>query len=101
MILEIDMGNSRIKWRCRGESGNLARGVVSDSYQHLAAEWTALPIRRVWVASVRGEAHNEAFRQWCRTNLQLEAEFARDRKSTRLNSSHVATSYAVFCLKKK
>src|SRR6267378_2753043 len=25
----------------------------------------------------------------------------RDRKSTRLNSSHVETSYAVFCLKKK
>src|SRR5690625_6401382 len=24
-----------------------------------------------------------------------------DRKSTRLNSSHVASSYAVFCLKKK
>src|SRR5690625_7017072 len=28
----------------------------------------------------------------------LEGE--KDRKSTRLNSSHVATSYAVFCLKK-
>src|SRR5437870_6526546 len=28
-------------------------------------------------------------------------ERARDRKSTRLNSSHVAISYAVFCLKKK
>src|SRR5437660_11741767 len=27
--------------------------------------------------------------------------FGRDRKSTRLNSSHVAISYAVFCLKKK
>src|SRR5204862_1303464 len=26
---------------------------------------------------------------------------ARDRKSTRLNSSHVEISYAVFCLKKK
>src|SRR5437870_12654215 len=26
---------------------------------------------------------------------------AADRKSTRLNSSHVASSYAVFCLKKK
>src|SRR5437667_7339206 len=26
---------------------------------------------------------------------------ARDRKSTRLNSSHITTSYAVFCLKKK
>src|SRR5690606_42147340 len=27
--------------------------------------------------------------------------FERDRKSTRLNSSHVKISYAVFCLKKK
>src|SRR5436309_12514752 len=31
------------------------------------------------------------------TNLALEP----DRKSTRLNSSHVKISYAVFCLKKK
>src|SRR5690606_39478774 len=29
------------------------------------------------------------------------AERLRDRKSTRLNSSHVKISYAVFCLKKK
>src|SRR5690349_24259364 len=29
------------------------------------------------------------------------AILAEDRKSTRLNSSHVETSYAVFCLKKK
>src|SRR5439155_6392232 len=29
------------------------------------------------------------------------ASLSRDRKSTRLNSSHVAISYAVFCLKKK
>src|SRR3989442_13968918 len=28
-------------------------------------------------------------------------EVQRDRKSTRLNSSHVRSSYAVFCLKKK
>src|SRR3712207_8623684 len=28
-------------------------------------------------------------------------EFKRDRKSTRLNSSHANISYAVFCLKKK
>src|SRR3989454_5827787 len=27
--------------------------------------------------------------------------YARDRKSTRLNSSHLVISYAVFCLKKK
>src|SRR5690625_6285439 len=29
------------------------------------------------------------------------SHFATDRKSTRLNSSHVAVSYAVFCLKKQ
>src|SRR4051812_49582188 len=31
----------------------------------------------------------------------LWAEFGEDRKSTRLNSSHMSISYAVFCLKKK
>src|SRR3989442_8279661 len=32
---------------------------------------------------------------------RLRVLHARDRKSTRLNSSHVRISYAVFCLKKK
>src|SRR5207248_3583920 len=31
----------------------------------------------------------------------IEADGDRDRKSTRLNSSHRTISYAVFCLKKK
>src|SRR5207249_8607927 len=39
------------------------------------------------------------------TVLDMQAERSpgrfRDRKSTRLNSSHVSISYAVFCLKKK
>src|SRR5437667_6057466 len=33
--------------------------------------------------------------------LGLEAPVTEDRKSTRLNSSHITISYAVFCLKKK
>src|SRR5690606_40792390 len=33
--------------------------------------------------------------------LAMEYIEGRDRKSTRLNSSHVKISYAVFCLKKK
>src|SRR3712207_8476905 len=32
---------------------------------------------------------------------RLARDLARDRKSTRLNSSHANISYAVFCLKKK
>src|SRR6266540_6237252 len=34
---------------------------------------------------------------WCSS----AREGSRDRKSTRLNSSHITSSYAVFCLKKK
>src|SRR5690349_22192943 len=33
--------------------------------------------------------------------VRLRAAAGADRKSTRLNSSHVEISYAVFCLKKK
>src|SRR5690606_41435862 len=34
-------------------------------------------------------------------NINVLTFFPADRKSTRLNSSHVKISYAVFCLKKK
>src|SRR5437667_4714273 len=42
----------------------------------------------------RNDAH-KAFLQAARDTAK------RDRKSTRLNSSHITISYAVFCLKKK
>src|SRR5436305_7809104 len=45
----------------------------------------------------RGVAHLEQLAQ----PLVLALQRALDRKSTRLNSSHVRISYAVFCLKKK
>src|SRR4051812_49762599 len=45
-------------------------------------------VRRAWSDSRRRRART---RRPCR----------RDRKSTRLNSSHMSISYAVFCLKKK
>src|SRR5690554_7677109 len=34
-------------------------------------------------------------------NIFTSLRYSADRKSTRLNSSHVRISYAVFCLKKK
>src|SRR5699024_11740124 len=37
----------------------------------------------------------------CRGSDSSFCPFYSDRKSTRLNSSHVSISYAVFCLKKK
>src|SRR5207249_11650212 len=40
-------------------------------------------------------------RDFLKAASQVLAEAWGDRKSTRLNSSHVSISYAVFCLKKK
>src|SRR5436309_9796180 len=44
-------------------------------------------------------SHVDRLRAWLEG--ALGRPLPRDRKSTRLNSSHVKISYAVFCLKKK
>src|SRR5256885_7090316 len=48
----------------------------------------------------RGPHRRQAARQG-RSDHQLDDQKGTDRKSTRLNSSHLVISYAVFCLKKK
>src|SRR3712207_7095906 len=50
---------------------------------------------------VIGRGTEEFFGRVVEAAQQAEAERLRDRKSTRLNSSHANISYAVFCLKKK
>src|SRR5256885_11926800 len=52
-----------------------------------------------WHIAQRGLCHNLQS-AWA-TVLGRELERGLDRKSTRLNSSHLVISYAVFCLKKK
>src|SRR5256885_7227821 len=39
--------------------------------------------------------------EWTRVKWNRTTRNGQDRKSTRLNSSHLVISYAVFCLKKK
>src|SRR5437870_10481548 len=56
---------------------------------------TIPPIEFAEAYSAIGEP-DKMFEYMNKATLQKE-----DRKSTRLNSSHVAISYAVFCLKKK
>src|ERR1022692_3134203 len=46
---------------------------------------------------LRSEEHTSELQSPC----NLVCRFFFDRKSTRLNSSHLVISYAVFCLKKK
>src|SRR5690606_40410111 len=63
----------------------------------------ALPILSKWVPSLRSSSATRVasrVSRWVATERATAAS-SRDRKSTRLNSSHVKISYAVFCLKKK
>src|SRR3712207_8754358 len=63
--------------------------------QHVQADelWVKRVGGRVWMAL----ALAVPARLWLGGNISPQ----RDRKSTRLNSSHANISYAVFCLKKK
>src|SRR5690554_7276692 len=47
------------------------------------------------------DSHARRAHEWNLGWRKLHDLAQQDRKSTRLNSSHVRTSYAVFCLKKK
>src|SRR5439155_27023536 len=67
--------------------------LMADAVAGLREDGAVLARRGLHVAVVVGVA---------RVDLEdLVIDIGEDRKSTRLNSSHVAISYAVFCLKKK
>src|SRR5439155_25266630 len=70
--------------------GDLQRREQSTTYGRRSPRSPALPYRHGTTARLPCEPADE---DRCRRRP--------DRKSTRLNSSHVAISYAVFCLKKK
>src|SRR5690606_41502733 len=72
----------------------------------------ALPISRRELTPAWQPVCAASVRPWCSTRScgwrcspgsrhEGSRRSTRDRKSTRLNSSHVKNSYAVFCLKKK
>src|SRR3984893_11671569 len=78
--------------------------MISRSRPHIS------PTGEPWWHRVATERRNSPFRyligQFSSVELVICAGAAgsvapQDRKSTRLNSSHVAISYAVFCLKKQ
>src|SRR5256885_6392311 len=65
-------------------------------WEHVCRQTRPLPekrYRRGMALVPRGERRHD--------DARVEGDQRRDRKSTRLNSSHLVISYAVFCLKKK
>src|SRR5256885_12338004 len=63
--------------------------------------YTQVPAAQVLGALSGNELGNIVARRDATGKLTLYSIFQTDRKSTRLNSSHLVISYAVFCLKKK
>src|SRR5256885_3189413 len=61
----------------------------------------ALPISRARPSGRSRGSSSSARRSWAGCPRPGAASPRTDRKSTRLNSSHLVISYAVFCLKKK
>src|SRR3712207_8213679 len=88
VVLEEDERRVRTPLRDLAEDMTDAR--VGSTPEELAAALTAWVLDRPIPDAVAAEA-GVAVLDWT----------DRDRKSTRLNSSHANISYAVFCLKKK
>src|SRR5256885_12220568 len=77
---------------------SLARDALGNRERSLAESLVAE--ERGEVDRLVGDAGADAFPVH-RVHERLAGAAQRDRKSTRLNSSHLVISYAVFCLKKK
>lgn len=79
MILELDLGNTRGKWRLLDGAAVSARGslVTADLRAgKVPAEWAQLRPVRVRAANVAGAAVAGALAQWVREQLGLIVEFA-------------------------
>ena len=81
MILEVDMGNTRLKWRVRNSQVAVASGAigVEDSLEQLTDSIDLLrgDISSVCVASVVGATLEQRFSEWSHKNLGLQPLFAR------------------------
>lgn len=85
MILEVDLGNTRIKWRLRTESGSLASGSLDqEPLESLARQFTrqAWQPRQIWVASVRPQSANADLADQCYRLWQLSPGFAQTQAQT-------------------
>src|SRR2546426_4475888 len=80
-------------------------GGRADLRQHRVADprlrWNTLDGEDLGESRGTGYAHLVVLRVIQDERAPLDAGHEQDRKSTRLNSSHLVISYAVFCLKKK
>src|SRR5207253_7452314 len=92
--VRVTQGLAERRWRIpgrRGEALNVPQARGREDPPSLLEHRAALAARLL----LKLDRH-----AWTHMGV-IQAVHGADRKSTRLNSSHVAISYAVFCLKKK
>src|SRR5690554_7770809 len=97
MLLRVEIENFLSFYK--GSSFDLFPNLKRTSFpSHVYSEMVVPVLKQSVIYGANGSG---------KSNLLKAVEFIRhfaldkDRKSTRLNSSHVRISYAVFCLKKK
>src|SRR5690625_6636516 len=94
-------GHQIIAWH----SAPLALRLVPSAFRLSPFAWHPSPLALSTALSARLASHRPVLTPGGAAAVAAaragSATAPRDRKSTRLNSSHVAISYAVFCLKKK
>src|SRR5690606_42143564 len=79
-------------------TGQVPSGLLgSDAFQETDITGVSLPITKHNIMVTKPEEISRAIKE----AFYIASSGRPDRKSTRLNSSHVKISYAVFCLKKK
>src|SRR5436305_1676580 len=89
-----------------GFSVGLDVAIRAGQHQHPVVDWNAITIVALLAVPIFFMIGFGVFDYWLywatgrRTRPEDHSSHG-DRKSTRLNSSHVRISYAVFCLKKK
>src|SRR5690625_7024018 len=92
------MGVSTYKNEARFSNNIYKTDDNSFNFQNVGANFVFHNPSSAWNRFAIGVKYSEEnFDNW----IKLGRNDNIDRKSTRLNSSHVAISYAVFCLKKK
>src|SRR5437868_6940434 len=93
-LVSDDFEIDRVNWIIRRDSDGPFDVTVKIRYSHPGTPATVTPLEN-------GRARIRLHEPQRAVTPGQAAVIYEDRKSTRLNSSHVSISYAVFCLKKK
>ena len=79
MILQIDRGNTRLKWRLREDRRDVAHGAIPNDevYSSLSSILAGQSIQHIFIVSVLGEAQDRAFADWAVKEFGVMPRFAR------------------------